>query len=152
MPKEELLQFIGSTIQIEEQNKEMNVYLERLVEKLRREDVYTVLVKGQGIARCYERPLWRACGDIDLLLSDNNYTKAAEILKKEAVSAENENRNNRHLSMNIDGWTVELHGTLSGGLWHRLDKEIDKVQDSVFYGGECALMDEWKNKGFPPSR
>ena len=33
--------------------------LEQIVDKMREKDIYTLLVKGQGIAQCFERPLWR---------------------------------------------------------------------------------------------
>ncbi len=76
VPQEWLLQFIGETLQIEQQNKEMNAFVAKLIELLRKQDVYTLLVKGQGIALCYERPLWRASGDVDLFLNDTNYERA----------------------------------------------------------------------------
>ena len=60
VPQEDLLQSIGSTLQIEQRNKAMNEYVAKLIDKLRKEDIYAILVKGQGIAQCYERPLWRA--------------------------------------------------------------------------------------------
>ena len=151
VPKEDVLQFVGQALQLEQSNTAMNCFIEKLIGTLRCADVYTLLVKGQGIAQCYGRPLWRACGDVDLLLSDNNYTQAEELLKKEAISVEDENHYNRHLSMNIDGWTVELHGTLRGGLWRRLDKEIDIVQDSVFYGGNVRSWINGKTTVFLPA-
>ena len=151
LPKEEILQFVGSALQLEQRNAAMNLFIEKLIGTLRYADVYTLLVKGQGIAQCYERPLWRACGDVDLLLSDNNYTQATAILKKKALSVDDENLYNRHLSMNIDGWTVELHGTLRGGLWRALDKEIDKVQESVFYGGNVRSWMNGKTVVFLPA-
>ena len=151
LPKEEILQFVGSALQLEQRNAAMNLFIEKLIGTLRYADVYTLLVKGQGIAQCYERPLWRACGDVDLLLSDNNYTQATAILKKIALSVDDENLYNRHLSINIDGWTVELHGTLRGGLWRALDKEIDKVQESVFYGGNVRSWMNGKTVVFLPA-
>ena len=72
VPKEMALQFAGQTLQLEQHNQLMNVFVAELIERLRKKDVYCLLVKGQGVAQCYERPLWRCAGDIDLLLSDNN--------------------------------------------------------------------------------
>lgn len=57
---------------IEQRNKGMNIFISELIDKLQKEDIYAILVKGQGIAQCYEKPLWRSSGDIDLLLSDSN--------------------------------------------------------------------------------
>ena len=80
IPQEELLQFVGSALQIEQQNTAMNQFIAKLIEKLRSSDIYALLLKGQGVAQCYERPLWRTSGDVDLLLSDENYTKAEKLL------------------------------------------------------------------------
>ena len=72
VPQAYALQFVGYTLQIEQRNRVMNEFVGRLIEKLRREDVYSLLVKGQGVAQCYVRPLWRSSGDVDILLSEDN--------------------------------------------------------------------------------
>ncbi len=142
VPQEWLLQFIGETLQIEQQNKEMNAFVAKLIELLRKQDVYTLLVKGQGIALCYERPLWRASGDVDLFLNDTNYERAKEVLVLFASDVEKEYKHLKHLGMTIDGFSVELHGTLRSRLSKRIDKEIDKVQSECFYNGDVR---SWQN-------
>ena len=59
VPQVWALQFAGQTIQLEQRNKAMNQFIADLIAKMREADIYTLLVKGQGIAQCYERPLWR---------------------------------------------------------------------------------------------
>ena len=66
VPKVLLLQWIGEVQMIEQRNKEMNAFVANLIEKLRRNDIYAILVKGQGIAQCYEKTLWRSSGDVDV--------------------------------------------------------------------------------------
>ena len=141
-PQEDVLQFIGSSLQIELQNKAMNVFVANLIEKLRKEDVYTLLVKGQGIAQCYERPLWRSSGDEDLVLSTINYQKAKNILAAIASFVDEESVYNLHLAMNIDSWPVELHGSLRSGLWKRIDNALDDVQKDVLNRGKVR---SWMN-------
>ena len=114
VPKVLLLQWIGEVQIIEQRNKEMNVFVADLIENLRKNDIYAILVKGQGIARCYEKPLWRACGDVDLLLSDSNYKKASNVLTKIASSVDEESPYNKHIAMTIDGWYVESMGRSAG--------------------------------------
>lgn len=101
IPKEVILQFVGRTLQIEQLNKAMNAFIAALIEKLRKEDVYAILVKGQGIAQRYERPLWRASGDIDLLLSGSNYEKAKASLLPSAVDVATEYKSLKHLEMTM---------------------------------------------------
>lgn len=141
-PQVLLLQWIGEVQVLEQQNKAMNLFIEKLLEVLRNADVYAVLVKGQGIAQCYEKPLWRSSGDVDLFLSEDNYRKAIQVLRPVASSIDEENEYNKHLAMTIDGWSVELHGTLRSGLWMSIDRAIDDVQNDVFYGGRVR---SWMN-------
>ncbi len=142
VPTENALTFVGGTLQLEQRNMAMNQFIAELIRKLREADIYAILVKGQGIAQCYERPLWRACGDIDLFLSPQNYNQASSLLLTIASSVEEENPNNKHLAMSIGGWTVELHGSLRCGLWSCIDNELDRVQDEIFYGGSVR---SWLN-------
>ena len=142
IPQDVTLQIIGETLHLEQQNTAMNHFIEVLIKKMRNADIYTLLVKGQGIAQCYERPLWRACGDIDLFLSDSNYVKAKDLLMPMASSIDIEGEYNKHLGMTIDAWTVELHGSLSCGLSSRVDGVLAEVKDSVFHGGNVR---SWMN-------
>lgn len=138
------LQFIGSTLQLEQLNKAMNDFVATLVGKMRTAGIYTLLVKGQGIAQCYEKPLWRACGDVDLFLSEENYAKAKEMLVPLASSVEREYEREKHLGMTIDGWVVELHGRLYCGLSSRIERELDDIYVDTFNGGNVR---SWNNNG-----
>ena len=151
VPQTDALQFAGQTLQLEQRNKAMNAFVASLIERLRAEDVYALLVKGQGIAQCYERPLWRACGDVDLFLSEDNYKKASQILSTLATSIEEENLYYHHLAMTIDGWSVELHGTLRSGLWLSIDRGLDKVQNAVFYEGKVRSWMNGRTQVFLPA-
>ena len=75
-PKEDSLQFVGHALQLEQRNLAMNNFVGEMVRKMRESGIYTLIVKGQGIAQCYIRPLWRASGGIDFLLDEDNYGKA----------------------------------------------------------------------------
>ena len=142
VPKVLLLQWIGEVQVIEQQNKEMNAFVADLIEKLRQNDIYALLVKGQGIAQCYEKPLWRCSGDVDLFLSDENYQKAKELLLPLGKITEPEEVAKKHFAMDIDGWAVELHGTLKSGLSASVERELDRLQEDTFYGGQVR---SWMN-------
>ena len=139
-PQELLLQWIGEVQMLEQQNKEMNRFIAELVLKMRTADIYTLLVKGQGVAQCYERPLWRSPGDIDLFMSDSNYDKAKEYLVPIAESVDTERGS--HFGMTIDSWVVELHGHLSTGLSGKIDNVILEAQNDCFYNGNVR---SWSN-------
>ena len=150
-PQEIVLQCIGESLQLEQTNKVMNQFIEKLVGKMCEADIYTLLVKGQGIAQCYERPLWRSSGDVDLLLSDSNYKKAMDFLLPLSTDNKSDERYSKHLGMNIDQWYVEIHGTLRTGLSGRVDKEVDAVQKDVFFGGSVRSWNNGYTQVFLPS-
>lgn len=137
-----LLQWIGEVQMIEQRNKAMNQFVAELVAKMRETGIYSLLVKGQGIAQCYEKPLWRSSGDVDFFLSEDNYTKAKALLQPLASSVEEEYVREKHLGLTIDGWVVELHGHLYSGLSSRVERELDRLQEDTFYGGQVRL---WMN-------
>lgn len=143
-PQVLLLQWIGEVQMIEQRNKAMNQFVAELVEKICAADIYAILVKGQGVAQCYEKPLWRPSGDVDLLLSKVNYKKAKELLLPLSSNSKNEERYSQHLGMSIGQWYVEIHGSLRTGLSAKVDKEVDAAQDSVFIGGNVR---SWDNNG-----
>ena len=140
--QKDVMQFIGRTMHIEQRNQAMNYFIGVMVERMREEGIFTLLVKGQGVAQCYERPLWRHSGDVDFLLDAENYRKAKAYLLPLSSSNKNEERYSRHLGISIDPWYVEIHGTLRSGLSARVDKVIDAVQAEVFRDGKVRT---WKN-------
>lgn len=149
--KKDVLQFIGRTVQLEQRNQAMNYFIGLIVEKMRDAGIYTLLVKGQGIAQCYSRPLWRSSGDIDFFLDTENYERAKVFLLPLSVSSEKENTVAKHLGMTIDPWVVELHGTLHSDLSDRIDRVIDAVQDNTFRFGGIRVWHDDTTDVFLPS-
>ena len=144
VPQALALTLAGEVLQLEQRNSAMNQFVARLVADMRKAGIYTLLVKGQAVAQCYERPLWRACGDVDFFLSDDNYEKAKAFLKPMASEMETEYVGAKHLGMTIDGWVVELHGSLRVGLPNRINRELDEIYTDTFNNGSVR---SWNNNG-----
>lgn len=142
VPQADALALGAFALQLEHRNKAMNEFVAWLIGMLRAEGVNAVLVKGQGIAQCYHRPLWRALGDVDLLLDVDDYEKAKRLLIPMATRVESEFTFMKHVGMTLNGWVVELHGTLHSRLSRRIDNEIDKVQEGVLRSAEVRV---WHN-------
>lgn len=141
VPKEIVLNFVGTTLQLEQRNQAMNQFLCQLQRKLNVESINALLVKGQGVAQCYERPLWRAAGDIDLILDSENYEKAKSLLKPLAKEVAEENTLTKHQALTIQGFDVELHGRMPFLLSKRVDAIIDEVIDKTTRFGQVRI---WK--------
>ena len=142
--KKDVLQFIGRTVQLEQRNQAMNYFIGVMVEKMREAGIYTVLVKGQGVGQCYERPLWRSCGDVDLFFDAENYERAKGFLTPLAAEVEPEEKRKKHLAMTIDPWLVELHGLMPTAISERINAGVERVQSDIFAGGGVRV---WKNDG-----
>ena len=132
LSKKDVLQLVGKTLQQEERNKAMNYFIGVIVEKMREAEIHAVLIKGQGVAQCYTRPLWRSSGDVDFFLDADNYRKAFEYLAPLAAHIDSEDKVRLHTGMTIDSWVVELHGTMHTGISKKIDKGIDEVQRDIF--------------------
>ena len=132
IPQNVRMRFICQAIQLEQRNLAMNDFIADLFQKMSDAGIKALLVKGQGIAQCYERPLWRACGDVDLFMDKENYEKAKAFLPSLASHVEDEDVYRSHLAMTIGQWEVELHGTLRSGLGKRMDAMVDEVQRDTF--------------------
>ncbi len=142
--KKDVLQFIGRTVQLEQRNLSMNAFIGDMVDQMRMAGIYTTLVKGQGIAQCYERPLWRSCGDVDFFLDAENYERAKAFLTPMARSVEPEGIASLHYGVTIDQWVVELHGSLRCGLSSRMDEVIDEIQRDTFERGKVRIWNSGK--------
>ena len=151
IPQNWTLQFIGNTLQIEQTNNAMNVFLANLIRRIKENKIEALVVKGQGIAQCYEKPLWRSCGDIDLLVNQSDYKKTKDCLKPFSISCEKEIEKEMHLGMTIDGWTVELHGAMPSTLSNNLDKELAKIQSGMFAGKRYRTWVNGKTEVLLPS-
>ena len=149
-PKEVVLPVIGKMVQLEQRNTAMNEFIGEMVSRMREKGIYTLLVKGQGVAQCYERPLWRTSGDIDFFLSDENYAKADAYLLPLASSSEKDTGG--HHGMTIDGWVVELHNNLHCGLSKKLDKILDRIKQETFHDGKVRSWTNGKVSVFMLSR
>lgn len=140
--KTEAVPFLKRVFSLESRNVSMNAFIEKKVLEMRQHGIYALLVKGQGIAQCYERPLWRSSGDIDFFFDEINYAKAKSLFLPLADSFIKEGEFSKEQELTLDLWTVELHGTLRCGLSRKMDKVIDTIQDETFRKGQVRA---WRN-------
>lgn len=144
VPLTEKLTLLGKCQLIEQRNVEMNRFIAKLMLRLRESGIDAILAKGQGVAQCYERPLWRSCGDVDLLLDRANYENAKSLLTPIASHVDPEDKKKLHQGMTISQWTVELHGALHVDFSKKIDSGIDEVQRDIIENNGVRI---WDNNG-----
>lgn len=146
IPLTEKLTLLGKCQLIEQRNIAMDSFVAELMQRLHESGIKAVLLKGQGIAQCYTKPLWRSSGDVDLLLDEENYKKAKRLLLPMASETGKEFEYDQHQSLTIGAYTVELHGSQRCGLSGRMDAVIDEVQREVCQNDKVRL---WMNGNVP---
>lgn len=89
----------------------LNNTLIRVVSLLDEAGVRSVLLKGQGLARNYPVPELRQCGDIDIYVGEESYSKACEQIDRIATKALpiDIRETVKHYEVIIGKITVEIH-------------------------------------------
>lgn len=78
-----MIRWVAETDRIERKNRRMDAVVCLLAQRMGRNGLHPVLLKGQGVAAFYEHPLTRECGDIDLcFLSEEEEREAAELMRR----------------------------------------------------------------------
>lgn len=149
--KPQALPFLKRVFGLESRNAEMNRFIADLFGKLKDDGIYSLLVKGQGIGQCYERPQWRSSGDVDLLFDEKNYQKAKAFLLPLASFVDQEYSDRIHLALTIDSWTVELHGSMRSSRLGRVNACIDSAQEDTFRNGRVRVWKDGDTDVFLPA-
>lgn len=106
LPMESLMEWVGYANQIETQNKALNRMCVKVVEELRAAGFECVVLKGQGNALMYPRPLLRMAGDIDILVTNKDRQAiTAYVKEKKNVTG----HHYQHIEYGEDGFAVEIH-------------------------------------------
>ena len=152
IPQIVALTFAGNTLQLERRNIAMNAFIANVVDQMRHQGIYTILIKGQGVAQCYERPLWRSSGDVDFLLSEDNFLKARDFFRPLVANGfDPSNEDARNISAQLPPWDIELHGNQFCGLSQRMDSVINEVQESIMLDGQVRSWINDRTQVFLPS-
>ncbi|MDR1003584.1 MAG: nucleotidyltransferase family protein [Prevotellaceae bacterium] len=104
-------QWAAVTARIEHNNLRLNSAVNTLFAAYREAGIHPVLLKGQGVATAYLRPLRRQCGDIDIYVGEQDVATANRII--EAMGAVQDSEFvTKHFSYEWDGVHVENHRVL----------------------------------------
>ena len=104
-----LMRLIAYVDRIEGLNRELDEASAEISARLAAEGIRSVLLKGQGLAVLYRIPGHRQCGDIDLYVGEENYRKAADIIRKWPDAEEGSAEKEKHVGFKFHGMDLELH-------------------------------------------
>lgn len=130
---------LNQSAQIIRQNYNINQVQSKLCELLSNNDIGYVILKGQGVAQSYPRPMLRCSGDIDFFFTLENYEKAKAILKPMATSIEDK-LVSLECALTIDEVDVELHGHMTSGINDAADCHLQAMLDIVLREGDTRTV------------
>lgn len=141
--KKDALPFMQKVVSVEKRNARMDEFIASIVKKMKEDGIRSYVVKGQGIAQCYERPQWRMSGDIDFLFDEKNFSLAVDFFKKLSPQMSGDHHS-RHIGLKLEDIDIELHRNQSTGLSFAVDKKLLKIQQQMFDNKDARI---WNNNG-----
>ncbi len=136
--------FAKKVYSIEQYNLKMNTFIGAVIGKLEAEGLHPLLLKGQGIAQAYRNSIRRSCGDVDLLIAENEYEAAKQILAPKASKVFGDDPKELHVAMYFSRFILELHGSMHVFLTRRQDAVLDAMAEKMFSDKDFRL---WDNDG-----
>lgn len=110
-PSQLLMRWTAEVDEMERCNERMNETVDKLNRWLTKNGANAWLMKGQGTARCYEQPLHRRCGDIDLYFPEStDGDKVVRLMREKGVSIES--LPGLSVTYSIDGFCIDQHDRL----------------------------------------
>lgn len=119
----------------------LNNSLLLIVQELRKHSIDPVLLKGQGIAKYYPVPELRQCGDIDIYVGQEKFTKACEVIG--AMSTPEDHQGDipslKHFHTRIGNAFIEIHRYTDVYYPKRLNRVYQKISDDGMSSGLVPL-------------
>lgn len=119
----------------------LNNSLLLIVQELRKHGVDPVLLKGQGIAKYYPVPELRQCGDIDIYVGQEKFTKACEVIG--AMSTPEDHQGDipslKHFHTRIGNAFIEIHRYTDVYYPKHLNRVYQKISDDGMSSGLVPL-------------
>lgn len=107
-PRDMLLNWVVKVDSIEKRNKRMNRAVGELYTLFAMNQVKALLVKGQGVAACYDEPSHRVCGDVDWFFPDKqHFEKANSLIAEQGINVEKQAKFSKSYSWK--GFLIEHH-------------------------------------------
>ena len=119
----------------------LNNALINIVLELRKYGIEPVLLKGQGVAKYYPMPELRQCGDIDVYVGQDNFSKACEVIGE--MSSPEDHQGDipslKHFHTRIGHAFIEIHRYTDVYWPKRYDRVYQKISDAGMHSDLVPL-------------
>ena len=119
----------------------LNAVLTRVVLELRKYGINPVLLKGQGVSKYYRLPERRQCGDIDIYVGQENFSKACEVIGTMSTPEEHQGDipSLKHYHTRIGSAFIEIHRYTDVYFPRRYDQKYQKISDAGMHSDLVPL-------------
>ena len=134
------IRFASDVMAVEKRNMKVDEFIPKVMKFLTDNGLRPVLVKGQGLAREWPVPSHRSPGDVDLLLSKEDYASAKDLLSPRASHVGDEAEGILHQDYKFGKIELEIHGSLSTWLNSKVDSVLSGMQDAILSDGGTVTV------------
>jgi hypothetical protein len=130
-PKGLRLRMVMHANKVKQMHAVLNRSLCSMVQELNGAGIYSVVLKGQGIAQDYALPEARQCGDLDIWVGNEVYLSVCDTIQKAGVEADFvQARTTKHINFTYNHSTVEIHRFAATLLYGNKDKSFQAWTDA----------------------
>ena len=150
LPSKKLyLELCARVAQIEMGNEWLNVRLSELWDQFSENGIAAVLLKGQGAASRYPKPLRRVCGDIDVYVGHDITEQVEKVLLVPRI-VHFEDAYEKHCEYHWKGIVVEVHYRMTRFYNPWKDTRFDREIRKWFPNGAGNVQIEERTYAVPP--
>lgn len=115
-----------------------------VINTLKQNNIPCTIIKGSTVSVNYREPLARTLGDVDVLVSVDNYDKAIKILCGDKYEDESSEDHKFHYRYTIKGVTVEIHKYVAEYSSEKYGEIITKTMDKALDNIILKRIDEFE--------
>ena len=142
IPREVRKKFASGLLKTEQRNARMDRLSSYLFRKAEAEGIPCVILKGQGVARCYPNPLRRQSGDVDVVVLPENFERICALFTPDARKIEQQGEGTLHRALYFGDLEVEFHGSIESELTHRTDTRLEELHRELLAEGGIRILEE----------
>ena len=142
IPREVRKRFASGLLKTEQRNRRMDRLSTYLFQKAEAEGIPCVILKGQGVARCYPVPLRRQSGDVDVVVLPEDFERICALFAPVAKAIEQQGEGTLHRAMYFGDLQVEFHGSIESELTRRTDCRLEVLHRELFAEGGIRILEE----------